>query len=322
MAIILDISSTIEPHIIQDASIPYFNNIMILSGDTLDVNGLGIYYGDEINLMFWGALDLVFDSGRVYTNTYTLIPGYIYRYYVGSHLFRIYDNNGNVIFVNNIVGINDFCIDFSVHKSHQFEIYNLSEDYGVGFYKPVKWRKRIHNSARANFGDVGVDNLWEPDRVRPYSASDSDNPVTGGVFYHLHKFIDIAKGLSDGDGEEHGYGVGTVKGIVSSLVDYSNININNCMYNEVPPSLECIIPDWNIYGVRHDYDTMIIPLLSMNLFPALLPIQVVSQQTNNRPVYEPWIVWKTLDFTTSAVVIDPNLTDLEAFTFDLSPWWS
>ena len=322
MAIILDISETIEPQIIQDASIPYFNNIMILNGDTLDIDGIGIFYGDEINLMFWGALNLVFDSGRVYENTYTLIPGYIYRYYVGNHLFRIYDDTGNIIFVNNIVGINDFCIDFSVHKSHQFEIYNLSEDYNIGFYKPVKWRKRIHNSVRANFGDVGVDNLWEPDRVRPYGASDDDNPITGGVPYRLHKFIDIAKGLSDGDGYEYGKGVNSLKGIVSSLVDYSNVNINNCMYTEIPLSLEGLIPDWDIYGKKHDYNSIVIPLLSKNMFPALLPIQLLDQQTNNRPVYEPWLIWKTLDFMASGTVFDRDLTDLEAYTFDLSPWWA
>lgn len=325
MVVILDISSTIEPHIIQDASIPYFNNIMILSGDTLDVDGLGIYYGDEINLMFWGALDLVFDSGRVYANTYTLIPGYIYRYYVGNHLFRIYDDTGNVIFVNKIVGINDFCIDFSVHKSHQFEIYNLSEDYGIGFYKPVKWRKRVHDSIEANFGDVGVHNLWIPDRVRPYDKADIDNPVSGGIDYYLQHIESDIYFIGVGVFEyvdEYARGVDSLRGIMNTDVNYSKININNDLYINISGTLEGIIVDWNIYGVKHDCGDFLIPRLSMNLFPALLPIQLISQQTNNRPVYEPWMIWRNIDFPSSKVIIDPNLTDLEAFTFDLSPWWA
>lgn len=319
MTTILDISETIEPQIIQGASIPYFNNIMIINGDTLDKDGLGIYYGDEIDLLFWESLGFVFNSGNTYTTIYTLIPGYIYRYYVGSRLFKIFDDTGSVIFTNTIIGINDFCIDFSVHKSHQFEIYNMSGDYNIGFYKPVKWRKRTHHSARVDIGDKGINNLWIPDRVRPYTIDDVDNPISGGVYAHLHN-IDLGLRTDVVDSEEL-FDIDDLYGFMLSEIDYSNVNINNDMYTIIPYSKESRIPDWDIFGVKQDYD-VVIPKLSIDMFPALLPIQLVDQQTNNRPLYEPWLIWKTLEFLTSNVVVDPDTTDIEAFTFDLSPWWA
>lgn len=319
MPVILDISNTLEPEIIQNASIPYFNNIMIINGDTLDISGFGIYYGDQINLMFWGSLGLVFNSGITYPTIYTLMPNYIYRYYVGSHRFLIYDDNGNIIFTNTIVGINDFCIDFSVHKSHQFEIYNNPSDYNIGFYKPVRWRKRIHHSDFVDIGLSGVNNLWLSDRVRPYGSRDIDNPVTGGIFMHLHD-IDIGVVFNLGN-NNYKYDLDDLYGFMLSEVDYSSVSINNDLYAILPKSITGRIPDWDIYGEVQNYDIMI-PKLTKNLFPALLPIQLTDQQTNNRAVYEPWLIWKTLDFLTSRSIFDPDLTDIEAFTFDLSPWWA
>ena len=58
------------------------------------------------------------------------------------------------------------------------------------------------------------------------------------------------------------------------------------------------------------------------MFPMLLPIQVVENQLNNRPLYEPWLIWRVLDIVSSGSIFDPELTDTEEFTFDLSPWWA
>ena len=107
---------------IPDISLPYFNGIVVLDADDL-ASGKKIYYGDEIDLQFWAKLKLSMGSDYVPTTIYTLQRGYRYIYLPTQTRFIIYDENSNVIFINNNVhSINDFSIDFSVHKSHQFEI--------------------------------------------------------------------------------------------------------------------------------------------------------------------------------------------------------
>ena len=118
---------------------PYFTDVRIINADSLDSSISGIYYGDEVNLLFWEQLNLDFGSDATYDTTYHLVSGYTYTYYVDRREFIIRDSSNNTIFSNSsIKSIADFCIDFEVFSSHQFIINVSSFSYVFRFYKIAK----------------------------------------------------------------------------------------------------------------------------------------------------------------------------------------
>ena len=119
------------------------NGIWLYRSEELDTGLPSIYYGDEINLKFWKALNMEFghEDGSPYLQRQ---DGYVYRYYYYSKEFKCYDNN-NVLFYqrSNVRTIADLHIAFNIHKSHQFEIILLREDalryfFLAAMYVPVE----------------------------------------------------------------------------------------------------------------------------------------------------------------------------------------
>lgn len=305
---IIDINSTIQPQVYMDASIPYFNSVYIIHGDTLEVGLSGIYYGDEIDLLFWEQLNISMSSGSVYGYTYTLIPDYRYIYFVVDRRFVIYDTSNNIVFENTIAGLNDFCIDFEVYKSHQFEVHVSAFGDAFSFYKIARWHKVLCEST-FNYNSIGINNEVEPDRIRPYTKDDIDNPawhikymsnIAGEymVYSYEFKYIDI---------------IGDIIGIILSNINNDNVFINNNFYSDLRDlSVTGELIDYSISAKNLSLD-VVLPKLSKSIYPALMGTNFV--------LYEPWLIWGIYGILYSKRIVDIEGDDFEVFPFDLSPWW-
>ena len=76
--------------------------------------------------------------------------------------------------------------------------------------------------------------------------------------------------------------------------------------------------DFNL--VKQSYEDILLPKYSLSLYPELQSIQRPGETINNRPVYEPWMLYGI------NLVYGNNSTDIEddrisAPLFDLSPLW-
>ena len=103
MSQIISIDGSIQPQVYLDASIPYFNGVFLLHGDSLEAGISGVYFGDEVNLLFWEQLDIKMSSSNTYSYTYPLLSGYRYIYNNDGRRFIIYDDNGDIVFEYTIV---------------------------------------------------------------------------------------------------------------------------------------------------------------------------------------------------------------------------
>lgn len=334
---ILDISGYYSSGNISDASLPYFNGIVVLDADAL-ASGLRIYYGDEIDLRFWSFLKLNMGSDYVPTTIYTLQEGYKYIYEPVKTKFTIYDKNGTVVFVNNnIHAITDFSIDFTIHKSHQFEIHYASD--GKTFYRIATWRKYLHEATPKDF-NCGVQNITIPDRVRPYLPDDVDNPswfikhLSNLDYYGFfgNNLFDEPDGKPDypwnpsnpGDGIDGNPMLPRFLAIDAegfrrlNDIDWSKLRRENNFYVEGMYRLIAENIGLPAYGTLLEYNSFVLALISMGLYPLLNDLQLPESIYNNRPLYEPWLIWKVMDFINTHYSTDV-IPEFPIPVFDLSP---
>lgn len=91
---------------------------------------------------------------------YSLHEGWKYKYYYNQKKFTVLDENSSIVYEkNDVVAINQFPIDFSVHKSHQFEIIINDASSFSTFYIPTGLVKKIYgDSPTVNNGYIPVIN--------------------------------------------------------------------------------------------------------------------------------------------------------------------
>lgn len=337
---ILDISGYYSSGNIPEVSLPYFNGIVLLGADIAD-DGAHIYYGDEIDLQFWSFLELAMGSDYVPTTIYTLQEDYKYIYEPTKTKFTIYDENGNVIFVNNSIhAITDFSIDFTVHKSHQFEIHYYYD--GGEFYKIAKWKKHLHGANLKDFNH-GVQNITIPDRIRPYLPDDVDNPswdikhLANLDYYGFfgNNLFDEPDGKPDypwnpsnpGDGIDGNPMLPRFSAIDAegfrrlNEVDWSKLRRENNFYVEGMYKLIAGNIGLASYGTLLENNGFVLALISMGLYPLLNNLQLPESIYNNRPLYEPWLIWKVFEFVNTHYSKDV-IPEFPIPVFDLSPSWN
>ena len=308
MSQVIDITSSIQPQVYLDASIPYFNGVYLVHGDSLESGISGIYYGDEVNLLFWEQLSLRMGSGSVYSSLYTLLPGYRYIYYLDGNRFIIYDNDNNIVFENVIYSLDDFCIDFSVYKSHQFEIHVSSFADAFSFYKLARWNKKLCEST-LNFESIGINNENVPDRIRPYGKDDFDNP-SWDIGPIGHSFVNNSTYSYDFTYSDF---ISDLTGFILGNIQNDSVIANNNFY--------CSLEDFSVVGRLMNYKIgatklsfdVVLPKLSKLMYPALMGTNFV--------LYEPWLIWGIYKILYSKRIVDIEGEDFEVFPFDLSPLW-
>lgn len=225
---------------------------------------------------------------------YTLEKDYRYVYNLSKKTFTIYDENGQVIFYKaGVYTMSDMCIDFTVHKSHQFEIIVDSQDLSGWDYIPVSTLPQEYNFGNMEVSNEGVHNIYLPDRVRPYAKNDVDNPSWCIKYMCGYKDFDLA--ISDiKESKESESGKLDIDYIYTLQKPFSSLYyVNTAFYNSIPTNVfYCEYASWfslnkdnTIFnGLLQDFCKLLLPKLSLSLYPMLNP--VIRGSTKTSSVYE------------------------------------
>ena len=298
-------------------SVPHFNYVTIIDFAQM-ANRQHIYYGDEIDLAFWEFLGLKIGETWVPENPRTLISGWRYDYYATSHRFEVYNNYGILVSViSNIESIADMNIDFTIHKSHQFRVIYQSGGHERRIPTPAD---RVIVPMQPFMGltknHVGVNNEYTPDRIRPYGSGDSDNPS------HWYWWMMEYEEEEEEEGEEEAYTCPEIKDIFKliyfmciSSINYGDSLPNNKFYSGYYEYEYGSIEEKIYHAHIHVYKYLL-PIMGVNMYPYLLPVQKQDELMNNRPLYEPWLIW---GFYLLAAHRRLDDDDLGLDIFDLSP---
>lgn len=301
------------------ASIPLFQNIFIMQAETIDSPyNHGIYYGDEINILFWEMLNL--KMGTMSTAPYTLMAGYKYIYYVENKRFVIYDANSAIVYEKkDVVYISDFCIDIEIYKSHQLEIHLSPYCDVYSFFKVARLKYRAYDVTIEDIDSCGINNMFEADRVRPYLADDVDNPLYK-IFHIADIDFDDTKQIS-----QENYRVLQEideTGIKNGDIDFASTSPSGIFYEDmVDTGATAKLAKQVLFCEMVMYNYML-PNLSTSLYPGLMPVERSDETQNNRPVYEPWLIYGLYKFIYSKRTSDDIDSDFEIYSFDLSPVYS
>ena len=321
-AVILEPVS-LNPHNVDvmDFSRPMDNGIRIMSPEYL-VGTSHVYYGDEIDLGFWSLLRLSFGISWTTSTVLTLMPGYRYVYNHDTRVFDVYDATGaNIVHITDIRSIADMGIDFTIHRSHQFEILVDSSSIGLfSFIFPAHIIMPELFYQQQDLISQGVDNIYLSDKTRPYEEGDEDNPTWDyrhiSLLHGDSKYVDLIYSdiISGGGG-----GVNPIPLNYSLDMSWKRNCAANYFYlgdrfiNMNPEKL------LQMFDVEILKPVILLPMLSMNMFPDLMPIDRAGETQNNRPVYEPWLIY-VIEFLYNRYT-DDYYEDIPIPLFDLSPRW-
>ena len=277
-------------------------------------------HGCEMNLSIWSMLNIPFGDEDV--PVVDLVDDYTYTYNYIYKTFEIADSSGNILQrYTNVFTLSAMGISLDVVDSCNFVIV-MPDFFRCNQYKTIKIIQRIFGCDQKEF-DVGVDNTYIVDRIRPYGADDEDNPT---------RFFGRIAGLAD-DYDKFGSYLGGWRN--TSSIEDENMSLTGiCRY---PFGLERMKPNQYTYlsGFREYvavdkrvpliYTELPIDFLlsefSNSIYPALLPIDREGEVHNNRPVYEPWMIWGYYDLLWSKSTGDIPDEPVKYPIFDLSPNW-
>ena len=277
-------------------------------------------HGCEMSLSIWSMLNIPFGDEDV--PVVDLVDDYTYTYNYIYKTFEITDSSGNILQrYTNVFTLSAMGISLDVVDSCNFVIV-MPDFFRCNQYKTIKIIQRIFGCDQKEF-DVGVDNTYIVDRIRPYGADDEDNPT---------RFFGRIAGLAD-DYDKFGSYLGGWRN--TSSIEDENMSLTGiCRY---PFGLERMKPNQYTYlsGFREYvavdkrvpliYTELPIDFLlsefSNSIYPALLPIDREGEVHNNRPVYEPWMIWGYYDLLWSKSTGDIPDEPVKYPIFDLSPNW-
>lgn len=260
-----------------------------------------IYYGDEIDLAFWELLDLDFGTpdGDPY---FTLQDGYLYQYWASLQKAVYYDNTGRKIYErDNITTVEDLHIDFTIHKSHQFEIIIGYNNGFVIWMKPAILKKKTYGESPViKYHKI----LWEPPYPSEFALISSHDRLYEAEAKYKRKVQRTAK----------------LKGDISAInpnLEFSGI-AGQVYADDFKPFKVIRKPMY--FTLRSFIPVMVLPWLSLSLYPDLEPILRPAETQNNRPIIQPWLI-QLFKF----IIPHPVEPDDDAWpvnVLDLSPNWS
>ena len=333
IATILDVTSNLSP--VSDESLgfalPFANNVFIMSSEFMALNGLGLLYGDEMTFQTWDMLHMPIGTKTDTNKIWTLQTGYKYIFYFTQSKFRIYNANGTLVHsINNIRTIADLHIDFTIHKSHQFIVRLDVEDNRARFIFPTKAVKRVYQPSPV-FGitDGAVQDVLE--KHRGESITKFEMFESSGVFNekesyktYYRKQINTLKKISPLQ-PLNVVSLDKVKNTnaVYSIDGYNYFSGMSDVYKDkADDNAKIINPDAvpKLFKLRFLLSSPLIPNLSISLFPQFQRIIRPGESHNNRPVYEPWLIWGVCKFIWLKRTNQGDAFEIDIF--DLSPNWS
>lgn len=332
-ATILDITSNISPVFDESLgfALPFANSIYIMSSEHMALDGLGLFYGDEMTFQFWSMLHMPIGTKTDTNKIWTLQTGYKYIFYFTQSKFRIYNAQGTLVHSNNnIKTIADLHIDFTIHKSHQFVISLDADDDRARFIFPIKAVKKVYQPSPV-FGitDGAISDTLEKHRgehINKYEMFESSGVSNKKEAYktYYRKRINTLKKINPLQ-SLNAVSYDRIKNTnaVYSIDGYNYFSDTSDVYNDIADDNPKLInPDFvsRLYKIRFLLSSPLIPNLSISLFPQLQRIIRPGESHNNRPVYEPWLIWGVFKFIWLKRT-DPG-DAFEIDVFDLSPNWS
>ena len=244
------------------------------------------------------------------TNPLTRVDGYRYVYDYNKRKFYVYDNTGtNILTINNISSITDLNIDFTIHKSHQFEIIAGSPEFGFQFILPAILKKEEIYSIEQDCLLVGVDNI-----CTVYDNSHLDIRYIGNIFNKRYETYV----------EEFYYGLINYYKDIYYLFPEVGINFDklmplNCFYLGSFRAEKSVLLKQTLSAMYFKYN-LLLASLSVNMYPDLMPIIRDDESQANRPVYEPWLILGLVQFLSHKT--EDFVDSYPIPVFDLQPWWS
>lgn len=331
-ATILEISDNLSPAkgTVLDFSVPFANGIVLMSCEYASLGGNVMYYGDEMPFNTWETLHLPIGTKTDSDTIWTLHDGYSYIYYYSQAKFKIYDMTGQEVYSrNNIASIADLHIDFTVHKSHQFIVKIEQDANTASFLLPAKAEKKLYGESPI-FGVLGGtvgDNLvkYHGELISNYHIFESSglfNSHESYKTYAQHR-INTIKKLAPIFGTSS-VGFPTVKNTnsVYSIDGYNYYAGFTDSVGNIIDDTKIITPDMVVrkYSIKFVLSTMLCSKISDSVVPKYQKIIRPEESHNNRPVYEPWLIWGVLKFLWLHRSEEED--DYEIPVFDLSPNWS
>lgn len=314
---------------VANFSIPSNNGIYMISASSIVSNLHPLYYGDTVDMFFWRRLGVVLGKENTNITYLTRQDGYKYEFHFDKKEFIVKDATGAVeLKRTGITCLADLGIDYTIFASHQFIIYTDGSGIeGFTFFLPtiLHWLACDVD----NFGLTGLAGIADqydpdpdpnnPDPTDPTDPTYPPNPHDPDNKYEglLGRFPTIYYGYFMVDFY--------IYNILAAYTGMDNFDINNEITAEYPFYGDGIhnkvadITYRNIQAKSIDVK-FLIPLLTISLFPAMLPVDKLDETRNNRPVYEPWMIWGFYEFLCNRASQD----DGDRFIvnmFDLSPNW-
>lgn len=288
-------------------SLPFYDGVMIMDSGLLTDHDVTPSYGDKVTLNFWRGLQIPIGDQNETLTILHLQEGYTYIYNRTNNTFKEFDNTNTLLLTReNITSIADLGIDFNIYKSHQFMIVLTYRDTLATFFRHAYLNYLTYITYIFNL-ESGINELYLNNDLYSLNIVPSIAQETYLVYNKLELsflsfFINMDTGLS-GD---------IVNPNSSSKYPfyYTDYALNYALAESI--SHNCYVQDY-------DYT---IPLLTASLFPALLPCIAIGETVNNRPVYEPWLIWGFFKLLANHLT-SPSSTndDYEFLVFDLSPAW-
>lgn len=315
LATILDINYITQPtnDTTLGFSVPYFNNIMLISSEFASSNGLKVYYGDEMTFDIWEHLSMViydiFDTDTIYT----MHEGWLYKYYYNKKEFIIYDENRNIVeHKYNVYTVSDLHIDFSVISNHAFEVIIENVTPESLFLIPTKLKKKT-------FGDNCVIKVPRNIVNNTYKILEDVSNVNNKRINPAHKasYIKyIIQKIYDVYYTDKHFGT-----IPISYLVHKNNNVYSANYNT-----EFAIHVPKEFIIRELEVSLLFSVFNRTMHPYYEPIERLGETHNNRPVYEPWLIcnlFAKLFESANGGFDDEEIDDYPVPTLDfISPNWS
>lgn len=328
-------------------TVPFANGIYVVSPELRALSEVPPYYGDTMTFASWKALPLKLGVGCM-DATHTLVSGYTYKYNVTRGTFIITDSTGKIVYsVSNVKSVDDMSIDFTIIHSHQFKVVFEGGDVDIPFFLPTKFNKPNYdgleletNSSIPFFMSTEVnkpsyDGL--DSRIRtfvPFFLSTKFNkPDYDGLEFIVNsmgsledKSLSLLKFLGRYDDDSLFQYKRYIKmfdkdiytGINRYNINFNKLYMDGLFYNKTSESL-CATYVNKLYRARAlVFNYYLFALMSLSIYPIEQPTQQYGESNNNRPVYEPWLIWGFFKFLAGKRTTDDG-DDYLIDVFDLSP---
>lgn len=295
-----------------------------LAGRTISLRGC------DMNINDWSIYKIELGSSDT-SNAFHYNENYIYTWNTITNEFSIMDKTtGDYVFnKKDCHTLSDLDIDLDIASSCNFIL--IVEDKRVEYGIITAKRQNIVMHTVPEKYSYGVDNSYYADRVRPYKKDDPDNPTNN--IYDIMSLpkteavftIETAKpNIGDGSDDDNDRMKKIMDNVFNKYVQTTYIPPTNTML----PNNYLYLPNkytpFTIVDTKKKLRATQIKLtftlaeLSICLYHMLLPIQRAGETINNRPVYEPWLVWGFYKLIYSKGTIAEDVPIIYPI-FDLSP---